>query len=100
MSNFIPFFQEAELIDPNLFGPDRLEMVFQNKRLVRCLTFAKHHLRKAINTCQMDIASGIFCVLTESDTGFAIWRQESARSKTFQNRKMVMLKSCLTCNCS
>ena len=76
MSYFIPFFQEEELIDPNLFGSDRLEMVFQNKRLVRCLTFAKSHLRKAINTCQMDIASGIFCVLTESDTGFAIWRQE------------------------
>ena len=81
MSYFIPFFQEEELIDPNPFGQASLEMVFQDKHLVKCLTFAKRHLRKAINICQKDIAAGIFCLLTESDTCFALWREEPSESQ-------------------
>ena len=76
MSHFIPFFKEEELI-----GQASLEMKFQDKHLVRCLTFAKHCLRKAINICQQDIAAGIFCILTESDTHFAIWREQPSESQ-------------------
>ena len=76
MSYFIPFFQEEELI-----GQASLEIMFQDKHLVRCLTFAKHCLRKAINICQKDIAAGIFCVLTESDTHFSIWRERLSKSQ-------------------
>ncbi|MCG8365842.1 MAG: hypothetical protein MJA27_21225 [Pseudanabaenales cyanobacterium] len=76
MSHFIPFFKEEELI-----GQASLEMKFQDKHLVRCLTFAKHCLRKAINICQQDIAAGIYCILTESDTHFAIWREQPSESQ-------------------
>ena len=77
MSDFIPFFQEEELIDQKLFGQADLEMKYHDKRLVRSLSFPKQHLRKAINICQKDIAAGVFCLLTESDTQFSIWREES-----------------------
>ena len=81
MSCFIPFFKEEELIGQDLFGQASLEMKFQDKHLVRCLTFAKRRLRGAINICQKDIAAGIFCVLTESDTHFAIWREQPSESQ-------------------
>ena len=77
MSDFIPFFQEEELIDQELFEQAGLEMKYHDKHLVRSLSFPKHHLRKAINICQKDIAAGIFCLLTESHTQFSIWREES-----------------------
>ncbi|MDJ0702442.1 MAG: hypothetical protein QNJ46_04100 [Leptolyngbyaceae cyanobacterium MO_188.B28] len=89
MSYFIPFFQEEEIIDSNLFGRDSQEVIFQNKRLVRCLTFAKNHIRKAINICQTDIASGIFCVLTESDASFTIWRQDSSMNPETSEKEEV-----------
>ena len=73
MSHLIPFFKEEELIEQT-----SLEMKFQDKHLVRYLTFAKHCLRKAITICQKDIAAGIFCIVTESDTYFSIWREQPA----------------------
>ena len=85
MSYFIPFFQEAELIDRDALEEDNLETVFQNKHLIRSLTFAKSHLRRAINICQKDIAAGVFCVLTESDACFAIWRENPSEKQEVEN---------------
>ena len=76
MRHILPFFKEEELVDQDLSVQTSLEMKFQDKHLVRCLAFAKHRRRLAINICQKDIAAGIFCVLTESDTHFTIWREQ------------------------
>ena len=80
MNHFIPFFKEEELIG---IGQASLEIKFQDKQLIRYLTFAKPHVRKAINICQQDIAAGVFCLLTEGDTHFAIWREQPSKGKTF-----------------
>ena len=82
MGHFLPFFKEEDLIDHNLSVQAGLEMKFQDKHLVRCLAFAKHRRRLAINICQKDIAAGIFCVLTESDTHFTIWREQPSENQT------------------
>ena len=79
MSYFIPFLQEE-----NLVGSTGLEMIFQDKHLVRYLTFAKHLLQKAINICQKDIAAGIFCLLMESDAHFVIWREQPSQRQKVQ----------------
>ena len=76
MKHILPFFKEEELRDQALSVQTGLEMKFQDKHLVRSLAFAKHRRRLAINICQKDIAAGVFCVLTESDTHFTIWREQ------------------------
>ena len=76
MRHILPFFKEEELIEQDLPLQTCLEMKFQDKQLVRCLDFAKHHRQHAIDVCQEDIAAGIFCVLTESDTHFTVWREQ------------------------
>ena len=64
-------------------GKASFEIEFQDKQLVRYLTFAKPHIRKAIKICQQDIAAGVFCVLIESDTHFSIWREQPLKCKNF-----------------
>lgn len=81
MNHYLPFFKEKELINQNISVQAGLEMKFRDRPLVRYLAFAKHHLRRAINICQKDIEAGIFCLLTESDTHFTIWREQSLESQ-------------------
>ncbi len=90
MTHVLHFYQEEELVKHNLPVQTCLEMKFQGKQMVRCLDFAKHRRRLAFDICQEDIAAGIFCVLTESETHFTIWRerppepQESEHDGDFQ----------------
>ena len=76
MRHTLPFFKEEELIVHDQTVRAGLEMKFQNKQLVPCLAFAKHHRKLAIEICQKDIAAGIFCVLTEGDNHLSIWREQ------------------------
>ena len=56
MSDLIPFFQEEELTELKGFDLASLEIMYQDRRLVRSLTFAKHRLRRG------DIClSAIYC---------------------------------------
>lgn len=92
MRQFLPFFKEEEFIDQELSVQAGLEMKFQDKRLVRCLAFAKHRRQVAINICQKDIAAGIFCVLTESDTHFTIWREQLSEGQKVDIKTSSKLK--------
>ncbi|MCG8367135.1 MAG: hypothetical protein MJA27_27840 [Pseudanabaenales cyanobacterium] len=81
MDHILPFFREEDLIDQDLSVQVSLEMKFQGKHLVQYTAFAKHRRQTAINICQQDIAAGIFCVLTESDTHLTVWREQPLESQ-------------------